>query len=58
MTAVRRLLRILFGILEEISDQNAYRRYLAERGLAHSGETWRRFCDCRLQRKYQRAKCC
>ena len=49
---------VIVGILCEISDQSAYQRYLDAHGLTHSGEAWRRFSDCRMQRKYQRAKCC
>ena len=52
------LWEILAGVLGEISDQSAYRRYLAANGLVDSGEAWRRFSDIRIERKYQRAKCC
>lgn len=53
-----KLLRILLAILREISDENAYRRHLAQHGAAHSGEEWRRFSEERLRQKYQRARCC
>ena len=58
MSALLSLWRILSGIVREIADEDAYRRYLAARNLEHSGAEWRRFHDARLRRKYQRAKCC
>jgi hypothetical protein len=48
----------IVDLLREISDQNAYARYLAARGVAHSGEEWRRFSDDRFRTKYRKAKCC
>jgi len=54
----RKIWGILAGVLGEISDQSAYQRYLAANGLVDSGEAWRRFSDIRMERKYQRAKCC
>lgn len=53
-----RFLKILFGILREISDQNAYARHLAAHGASDSGAEWRRFSDKRFRAKYQNAKCC
>lgn len=52
------LLRLLWNLLREIGDQNAYDRYLAAEGVARSAESWRRFSDARFRAKYQRAKCC
>jgi hypothetical protein len=49
---------IILGILREISDESAYARHLASHGRPHSGEEYRRFAECRLRQKYQRAKCC
>jgi hypothetical protein len=55
---VRRLKRILIGLLRELTDENAYRRHLAAHGRAPSREEWRRFTDERYGAKYRRAKCC
>jgi len=58
MTRVRRLGRVLLGILRELADESAYRRHLAAHGRAHSGEEWRRFSEERLRAKFTRPKCC
>jgi hypothetical protein len=50
--------KIVAGVLRELGDENAYARYLAARGVAPSGEEWRRFSDDRMRRKYMKAKCC
>ncbi|MBI3680115.1 MAG: hypothetical protein HY235_06930 [Acidobacteria bacterium] len=55
---MRALWHILRGLLKELSDESAYERYLAARGLSHSAEEWRRFWERRLRSKYLRAKCC
>ena len=55
---MKKLLDIVIGLLRELSDENAYQRHLAAHGSSHSPEEWRRFCDCRFQAKYRRAKCC
>lgn len=55
---MRRLIRILLGILGEISDESAYRRHLAAHGVADSPEEYRRFADARLGAKYGQPKCC
>jgi hypothetical protein len=51
-------LQILRGILDELSDQRAYRSHLAWHGLKHSGTEWRRFCDERWAAKSRRGRCC
>jgi hypothetical protein len=58
-------MKLLFVILHfvrtlalELSDQNAYGRYLAISGRPHSKAAWREFSDQRHRRKYQNAKCC
>jgi hypothetical protein len=53
---MKRLCLGLIRLLGELSDQNAYRRYL--QGRTPSPEEWRRFSDLRYKRKYQNAKCC
>jgi hypothetical protein len=58
MGTLRKLARILYGIVRELSDESAYARHLRARGVPHSAEEWRRFSDHRLRHKYQRAKCC
>ena len=52
------LWRIVLGILRELSDESAYERHLLAHGREHSKEEWRRFSECRLKAKYERAKCC
>jgi len=56
--AIVNFFAILWNILREIGDQNAYARHLAVHGAVHSGAEWRRFSDERFRAKYQRAKCC
>ena len=58
MKLLRNIAAGITTLLREISDQNAYARYLAARGLEHSGEQWRRFSDERFRAKYRKAKCC
>lgn len=53
-----KILRLVLQLLREIGDENAYRRYLTQRGCAPSGVEWRRFSDRRMRDKYARAKCC
>jgi hypothetical protein len=55
---MKRLARILIGLLRELADENAYRRHLAIHGRAHSGAEWRRFSDERFRARYVRPKCC
>lgn len=56
MNLVRRTLELIWGLLRELSDETAYKRYLA--GRPASGEEWRRFSDRRHRAKYAKAKCC
>jgi len=58
MRRVRLLLQVIVSLARELSDENAYARYLHSNGRAHSQEEWRRFIDCRHRRKYQNPKCC
>jgi len=55
---MRLFFRALWNALRQISDENAYQRYLLAHNRPHSGEEWRRFSDQHFQRKYARAKCC
>lgn len=55
---VRTFFANLLALLRELSDENAYARYLHEHGTQHSGSEWRRFCDQRFAAKYRKAKCC
>jgi len=55
---MKTLLRTVWAILREISDENAYARHLRVHRRPHSGAEWRRFLDERLARKYARPKCC
>ena len=58
MKTLKKAWRILKGLLDELSDQSAYRRYLTARGTRHCAQEWRRFSDARMKRKYSNAKCC
>lgn len=58
MKHLRKLGRIVIGILKEISDENAYKRHLLACGAPHSGAEWRRFSEHRMKEKYANAKCC
>lgn len=50
--------RIVAGVVAELSDQNAYRRHLEAHGAVHSPEEWRRFQDERCAAQSRRPKCC
>jgi hypothetical protein len=52
------LLTIMRGIIDEWTDQNAYRRHLAAHGAKDSAAEWRRFSDERYRSKSTRARCC
>ena len=43
MKQLRKLGRILLGILREIGDESPYQRHLAAHQVEHSGAEWRRF---------------
>ena len=58
MSYFRRLVRLLVALARELSDENAYARYLRSTGHVHSRAEWRRFSEGRHRRKYQNAKCC
>jgi len=53
-----RLRVIVTEILRGLSGEDAYARYLAHRGIAHSASEWRHYCDHHLHARYQRGKCC
>jgi hypothetical protein len=53
-----KFLKLIWGLLREISDESAYERHLAAHGRVHSAEEWRRFSEQRMASKYCRAKCC
>jgi hypothetical protein len=55
---MKKFLRIIAGIFQEISDQRAYRTHLEWHGLEHSPAEWRRFCDERWARQSRRGRCC
>ncbi len=55
---MRRFVKLVVGLLKELSDESAYQRHLAAHGRAHSREEWRRFCEERLRARYTRPKCC
>ncbi len=58
MSAIKRAAALLVALLRELSDENAYQRYLAARRLAPSPEAWRRFSNARLAARFERPKCC
>lgn len=45
-------------MLREIGDENGYDRWRAEMGVAHSGASWRKYCDERFAMKMKNPKCC
>jgi hypothetical protein len=49
---------LLRGLVDELTDQRAYRCHLAAHGAVHSGTEWRRFCDERWQAKATKGSCC
>ena len=49
---------LLQELLRELSDENAYARYLQRNRRTHSGQEWRAFIDRRHGRKFKNAKCC
>jgi hypothetical protein len=55
---MKRVFKLLRGLLRELADENAYERHLAAHAKVHSAEEWRKFSDARLRAKYMRAKCC
>lgn len=58
MRHLREFLKIVVGLLRELSDENAYERHLTAHGRVHSADEWRRFSEHHLKAKYMRAKCC
>jgi hypothetical protein len=58
LVRTRRAARLAVAVLREIGDENAYARYLARHGQAHSAAAWRAFSDERLRAKFVRPKCC
>lgn len=58
MTPLRRFGRLLLGLLRELADENAYRRYLIARGQPHSGAEWRNFSEQRMRTKFVTPRCC
>ena len=58
MRRVRAVLRILLGLLRELSDETPYQRHLAAHGLKHSGEAWRHFSSERFRAKFVKPRCC
>jgi uncharacterized short protein YbdD (DUF466 family) len=58
MSALAKLRRILLEILRGLSDEDAYARHLARRGVEHSPAEWRHFCDQHLYARYKRGRCC
>ena len=54
----KEFVRIVAGVVAELSDQKAYQRHLAAHGAVHSPEQWRRFQDERGAIKARRGGCC
>ncbi len=55
---MKRLGRLIWALLRELADENAYARHLAACGRSHSAAEWRRFSEEHLRAKYARARCC
>ena len=58
MTRVRKIGRLVLGLLRELADESAYRRHLAAHGRPHSAAEWRHFSQQRFEAKFTRPKCC
>ena len=58
MTRLRTFGSLMLALLRELSDENAYQRYLVAERREHSAEEWRKFSETRLREKYFRPKCC
>jgi len=58
MNSLCGLLAFVRGLLLELSDQGAYRRYLQRCGEPHSAQQWQRFTEGRYRKKFGKAKCC
>ena len=54
----RSFVRIVAAVVDEISDQNAYRRHLAAHGTVHSPDEWRRCQDQLSAANARRPRCC
>jgi hypothetical protein len=54
----RAVVRIVSGLVAELSDQNAYRRHLVAHGAVHSPQEWRRFQDEHAAATARRPRCC
>ena len=55
---MRRFWAAFRGIVLEITDQNAYRRYLRFHGCSDSPDAWRRFSDGHWNAAARRGRCC
>ena len=57
-TLCRQLAGILTGVVNELSDQTAYKRHLLAHNVEHSAQEWRRFQDQHASATARRARCC
>jgi hypothetical protein len=57
-TPLDQALTLLRGIVDELTDQSAYRRFLLAHGVEHSPTAWREFQDEHWQAKSRRGRCC
>ena len=58
MTQLRGVVRILWDLLRELSDEAAYKRHLEAHGRRDSKEEWRRFAHERQSARFTRPRCC
>lgn len=58
MARLRQAASLLWQLLRELGDENAYARHLQAHRRTHSPAEWRHFQEERLRAKYARAKCC
>ena len=56
--AWKEFVRIVAGVIAELSDQKAYQRHLEAHGTVHSPEQWRRFQDEHSAAQSRRPRCC
>jgi hypothetical protein len=58
IAALSNVLKLIWGIAREISDEAAYERHLSIKGIPKSAATWRAFQDEKAKLRYQKPKCC
>jgi hypothetical protein len=58
MRVAAAIVHFLRSLVRELSDENAYHRYLASSGEPNSRSAWEHFTKHRYGRKFGNPKCC